>query len=78
MAAHSVCTVHCVLLLSTAVWCIRHFKLLGSCHELLLCLGCYRLQVRWLARLSDPAVRFVDTIIGEAVVSGRREAWLLH
>lgn len=27
------------------------------------------LQVRWLARLSDPAVRFVDKIIGEAVVS---------
>jgi hypothetical protein len=28
------------------------------------------LQVRWLARLSDPWVRIVDKIIGEAVVSG--------
>jgi hypothetical protein len=28
------------------------------------------MQVRWLARLSDPWVRIVDKIIGEAVVSG--------
>jgi hypothetical protein len=36
------------------------------------------LQVRWLARLSDPAVRFVDKIIGEAVVSaGLRGDWVL-
>jgi hypothetical protein len=28
-------------------------------------------QVRWLARLSDPWVRFVDKIVGEAVVSVR-------
>jgi hypothetical protein len=27
------------------------------------------LQVRWLAKLSDPWVRIVDKIIGEAVVS---------
>lgn len=33
------------------------------------CLCLCALQVRWLARLSDPAVRFVDKIIGEAVVS---------
>lgn len=37
-------------------------------------LGCCRLQVRWLARLSDPAVRFVDKIIGEAVVSCKLQA----
>lgn len=33
------------------------------------CVLVVSLQVRWLARLSDPAVRFVDKIIGEAVVS---------
>lgn len=31
-----------------------------------------RSQVRWLARLSDPWVRLVDKIIGEAVVSAGR------
>jgi hypothetical protein len=55
--------------------CMLRFKFLVGCCVLLR-LGCWCLQVRWLARLSDPAVRFVDKIIGEAVVSGRPKSML--